>query len=369
MSRAGALARWVFVWPEGTRRASCLASAGCLLMLFCASRAGAHHLGEPAGFEEALTRAERAFNRGRYAQAAADFAAAEGLAVREDNRVDARLRKAQAFRRMGRAAEARDALFFLARRWPRHEKAPRALYVAARIRETELRDARGGESEHLALLRKYPRSDAAGRSLLRVAHHRATASVADALEFLRDTYRHNKRRPLGPRALYEGARMFEERLRSPGDAVRLYELLARRYPKNGLRDDALWHAARIHREARRPVRAIKLLRRLLATKRESWALGSYNSVHLDKAGLLVGEIEERDLRDDASAVRSYRAFIDEFPHSFLRVRARRLYVETLARLGRIDVARRALEELARAHPQSRETRLAREALDRARPKP
>ena len=336
-----------------------------LCALLGADVARAHHLGEAEGFEKTLADADRAYDKRDFATALAGFRVALAQAKRVDNQVYARFRAALALRRLGQPAPAREALFTMARMYPRHDKTPRALYVAAQIREDDLRDKPGAESEQLTLLRRYPKSDQASRALFKVATLRKARSFDDAIEFLRETYRRHRSGPLGPRALYLGAQLFHEDKRST-DAIRLYELLAQRYPKSGFRDDALWHAAELHREGKRFERSLTLLRRIRRTMRESWAFGSYNSIHLDKAALLIAKIQLVDLRDLRAAADTLRAFIADFPHTFLRAEARGLYVDTLWRLGREGDARSAFSELERLFPKSRFTRAAR-ALLQAQP--
>ena len=331
-------------------------------MLLCGAAAFAHHLGESSAFERVLAAADKAHDRGKEVEAERGYAEAEALAKRPQNQVYARFQRALALRRLARPEEARAVLRALAKRWPKDDKTPRALYVAARILEVDLKDKVGAEEEHVRLLRRSPRSDSATRSLARVADLRADRSLDVALDFLRETYRANKRNALGPRALYLGATFFEERAKLPDDAVRLYELLARRYPKSALCDDALWRAAHLHRTARRFDRALVLLRQLARTRRESWAFGSYNSAHLDKAALLIAEIHLGDRRDLDAGIDALRTFISDFPHSFLRWRARGLLVLNLVRAGRKGDARSALADLEKHHPKTRWARLAREAV-------
>ncbi len=96
--------------------------------------------------------------------------------------------------------------------------------------------------------------------------------------------------------------------------------------------------------------------------RESWAFGSYNSVHLDKGTLLIAKIQLEDLKAMEPAADALKAFIADFPHSFLRAEARGLYVETLWKLGRQGEARDAFAELEKLFPKSRFTRKMRALL-------
>jgi TolA-binding protein len=324
--------------------------------------AQAHHRAEPEPFARILTEADRAYDRRAYALALEGFRTALGLATQEDNQVYVRFRLALTLRHLGRPQEARAALKQLASDHPRDTKAPRSLYLAARIREVDLKDVPGAEGELLEILARAPRSAAAGRALRRLTLLRSERDLGSTLDFLRQTYRAHRRGPLGPLATYLAADLYSERAKDPEQAIRLYQLLADRYPKSGLADDALWRAAALLRAAKRPHEAQKLYRRLTATRRESWSLGSYNSVYLDRAALASAHIYLEDLKDPRRALEATREFLDDYPHSLLRSQARFQLVDTLLRLGRRDEAAKEAALLERLHPKSRYAREARRLL-------
>jgi TolA-binding protein len=331
----------------------CLASA--------AVSAEAHHRAEPEPFERVLARADRAYDRRAYDEALEGFRTALGLATKEDNQVYVRFRLALTLRHLGRPHEARAALRQLAMEHPRHVKAPRSLYLAARIREVDLKDVPGAERELLEILGRAPRSHAAGRALRRLALLRSERDIESTIAFLRQTYRAHRLGPLGALATYLAAELYE-RAKNPEQAIRLFRLLADRYPQSGLTDDALWRAAALLRAGRRPQEAQKLYRRLTATRRESWSLGSYNSVYLDRAALMLARIHLEDLRDPRRALEATREFLDDYPHSLLRSQARYLLVEALVQLGRREEAAKEVALLERLHPRSRYARKARGLL-------
>ena len=109
-------------------------------------------------------------------------------------------------------------------------------------------------------------------------------------------------------------------------------------------------------------------RSLTATRRESWSLGSYNSVYLDRAALTMARVYLEDLKDPRRALEATREFLDEYPHSLLRSRARFQLVEALLSLGRLDEASKEATELERLHPKSRHAREARRLVGRT-PRP
>jgi TolA-binding protein len=325
---------------------------------FLAIPASGHHLGEPPGFEKVLNEADRAFDKRSYEEALGGFRTALGIATGAQNQIYIEFRIAKALERLGRYAEARTALRTLAEAHPRDIKAPRALYVAARIRETALGDGPGAESELLALLHRYPTSDPAARALTRLTVLRADRSVADALALLKGIYKKYRRGPLAPKALYLAAGLYESEDSEDADAsaLALYEIIVRKYHRSGLYDDALWKSAVLLRKAKRPREALVMYGRLMATRRESWSIGSYNSVYLDRAAFETACVYLDELGDIERGLASLREFIVEYPHSVRRVEARKLLVATLLKVGKREEAARELAELKRRHPDSKHTR-------------
>lgn len=325
--------------------------------------AEAHHAKEPRPFEPVLSAAERAYDHRHYERALEGLRTALGLATQDPNRVYIRFRIAQTLRRLRRYLRARNAFLRIARDFPRRPKAPRSRYEAARLLERRLGKPAQARAELKAILRRYPRSDASRRALWRLARSLARRDPHRAIAFLKGIYRHH-RRSLGALAAYLAAGLYAVRLKAPDRAVGLYELIARRFPKHALRDDALWHAATLLCKMKHYRRALHHLRQLTATRREAWLIGSYNSNYLDRAALKIARIYLDDLSDPARGAAALRRFITTYPHSLRRIQARKLYVGALLRLGRRDDAETAFAELKRLFPDSRYTRQA-EALLKA----
>ncbi len=127
----------------------------------------------------------------------------------------------------------------------------------------------------------------------------AETKVADNLLWsLADLTWHELANPLGARALYD---------RIPVD-----------YPDSGLRDDARWFGAQLSLELHDPKGAVERLRALLATREVSLGAGSYFSIWLDDAQLLLGQILRDDLHDLPGAVAAFRQLAKDYPASILR---------------------------------------------------
>ncbi len=114
------------------------------------------------------------------------------------------------------------------------------------------------------------------------------------------------------------ADLTEHELANPAAARALYDRIPVDYPGSGLRDDARWHGARISRDLHDPAGAVKRLRGLLATREVSFGAGSYFSVWLDDAQLLLGQILRDDLHDLPGAAGAFRQLPKDYPASILR---------------------------------------------------
>ncbi|HEX9103473.1 MAG TPA: tetratricopeptide repeat protein, partial [Polyangia bacterium] len=131
------------------------------------------------------------------------------------------------------------------------------------------------------------------------------------------------------------------------------------YARSSLRDDSLWRAAQVERATRQPEAALKHLRALLATRRDAYITGSYNSEFLDDAELLSGQIYLDDLHDVPHAIEHFELLANDYPESTLRDDA--LYDLARCRREQHDVpaACRALGRLVKQFPDGNRVRAAR----------
>lgn len=114
------------------------------------------------------------------------------------------------------------------------------------------------------------------------------------------------------------ADLTEHELANPAAARALYDRIPVDYPKSGLRDDARWNGARISRAIGDPEGAVKRLRGLLATREVAIGAGSYFSIWLDDAQLLVGVVLRDDLKDYPAAIKAFEKLPKDYPASILR---------------------------------------------------
>jgi tetratricopeptide (TPR) repeat protein len=125
------------------------------------------------------------------------------------------------------------------------------------------------------------------------------------------------------------------------------------HQKSGLRDEALWHGARLSRALGDPAGAVERLRALVATREVSWGAGSYFSVWLDDGQLELGRVLRDDLRKPAEALEAFEKLPRDYPASILVDDALWERAVTLERMGQAARACAVLAELHAKHPDSR----------------
>jgi tetratricopeptide (TPR) repeat protein len=157
---------------------------------------------------------------------------------------------------------------------------------------------------------------------------------------------------VGDNLLYALADLAE---RDRGDlpaALAFHDKIALEYPRSGLRDDALWHAARLARRLGDARGAVRRLRTLLATREVAVGAGSYFSVWLDNAQLELGRVLRDDLGEHRRAADAFALLPRHYPSSILIDDALWELAVTWDRLGQARNACTALSRLA-GQPHSR----------------
>lgn len=122
-------------------------------------------------------------------------------------------------------------------------------------------------------------------------------------------------------------------------AVAIADDLWRQYPRSSLRDDAMWKIAQALRAAHRPQEALRRLQLLLDTRRDAYLTGSYNSEFLDDAQLEKGRLSRDDLHDDALAIDTFSALVNDWPESRLRDDAQIEWARTVAKRDKAAACR------------------------------
>jgi len=197
-------------------------------------------------------------------------------------------------------------------------KSARALARAAEIADEELHDGPSALTIAWRAVAEYPDevpSDDALRLIVRLGKRSDPRALAGQLQEL---YPRVARSDIGDNVLFELGELYRTTLDDPAQAVRAYDLLAATYSRSSLRDDALFRAAQVERASHQPDAALKHLRALLATRRDAYITGSYNSEFLDDAELESGCIYLEDLHDPEHAIEHFQLLADDYPKSTLR---------------------------------------------------
>ena len=142
-------------------------------------------------------------------------------------------------------------------------------------------------------------------------------------------------------------------LANPAAARTLYDRIPTDYPESGLRDDARWLGANLSRQLGDPKGAVTRLRGLLATREVAFGAGSYFSIWLDDAQLLLGQILRDDLHDLPGAAAAFRRLPVDYPASILRDDALYELAVTLDEAGDHPGACAAVATLAKLEPDSK----------------
>ncbi len=306
--------------------------------------------------------AERLMSSGDYAGALGAFEALERAAPSPADRVELRLRRAEALRRADRADEAAEVVRGTRRVVDGDQLSPR-LRAKVLMAEARLELDAGREPQGRALLRevveRFPGTEWAVRAL-QLLGLRARESDKDKLAFVVWCRRLAESAPDGPLAdnlYYEVGRHHFERDTEADDtlAVAVYEVVIERFTirSSGLWDDALWDLSLIHHRRRRFVDEIRLLERFIAERVEASAPGSYEHVNYKHAWLRVGHVLLEDLGQPAEAAPHFAEFPRVFQHALVRSEAK--YFEAVAweRAGDPERAATARVELLRDYPESR----------------
>ncbi len=160
---------------------------------------------------------------------------------------------------------------------------------------------------------------------------------------------------VGDNIVWALADLDDNELANKQAARALYDRIPADYPKSGLRDDARWHAARLSRELGDPQGAAQRLRALLATREVALGPGSYFSIWLDDAQLLLGKILRDELNDLPGAIAAFRKLPKDYPASILKDDALYELATTYAKAGNGKDACRAIAELRKQSPDSKYT--------------
>jgi len=291
-------------------------------LLICAGLAAACSAPAPP---PDLARAERLEHGGHDDLALAAYDAAAAACVRERHAgrrarwcSAARWGRAATLERMGRAAGAAAAyaeLYGDPDVLPATQAA--GLAAAGRLELGLGRDARGYDLLWQAIA-SFPEDTAADDALRLVLRDGRRRDPRQLYGVLGDLYVRLQATAVADNLIFAMATLAREDLGDPGEARRLYDVVADAHPKSPLFDDALWEAARLAEAARDWPAALDHYRRILATRERSLFIGSYHSRYLDDAQVAAGRLLRDALGDPRGAARELEKVERDYPTSTLR---------------------------------------------------
>jgi tetratricopeptide (TPR) repeat protein len=331
-----------------------------VLALGAACAACAPTYGE--AYLEAMAAGHRAYNAGRYAEAATAYDDAAAKALRVKDRDEARFLQARTYERAEEWQQASSTYRRLAKDSPRGPRTVRAEFELADL-EIAHGDAALGWRMLAEAARRNPAHGLARHAVVRLAQHAAEAGGGEhaAEAWQRAARPTSDGTDLEQVIEYEIAASLERQQRLPEarDAF-LVTARAHPYPFGGLTDDAFWHAAEIEAKLGQHQRAIALLRELLRGRESpSHTVGSYERPRFSQAQMRIAEITRDGLRDIPRARAEFRRVFTDHPTSILRDDA--LWAEALLARDAGDgaAACRAMSLLVDDLPESRYVRCSR----------
>lgn len=273
-----------------------------------------------------LSQAEQHEKAGRHDEALAAFGRAQTSCRRIENgqrrRINcsnAYLHRAELLENLGRKLDAAKAYQAVPAALPNDKPSgAQATYRAGRIYLT-LRQDKLAYTLLWRTITDYPNEGFAGDALKIVLRDGRKRNAKQLYTVLWDLFQTTKKTRVGDNVLFAMARLAEDEFRDKRRALSHYDDLYSRYRLSGLYDDALWHGARLARAMGDSKGAAKRLRKLLDSREVSrGGIGSYFSIWLDNAQLLLGIVLRDDLKDVPGALAAFKLLPEHYPASVLR---------------------------------------------------
>lgn len=270
-------------------------------------------------YEKSFAAGQRAYNAGRYEEAAKSFEEAAEIATRVKDRDEAWLLVARMHEKRGSYPEAHAAYARITKDSPDGPRAARAAYDAALV-EIAHGDAERGYQMLLEATHTYPRHGSARRALhVLLEHQRDLGGEEAVIKWLDGPGRTLRGSDLDQQLDYERA-MTLDAMGKTAEARDLFVKTAQEhpYPFGGLTDDALWQASLAEEKLGRYEAAIAQLRALLAAREASRLTGSYERPRYSPAQMRIAELYRDKLHDHRAARREFHTMYTQHPTSTMR---------------------------------------------------
>ncbi len=329
------------------RFARLLCLLGGLLLWGCVPASG-------EAFLDAFYAAKRAYQAGRYEEAASHYRRAAEVARRVKDRDEALFLEARMRERQKRPLEAQQIYQELVDVSPEGPRTARAVFEIAEIEIAHGESERGWAMLRAAVVR-YPDHGSARRGLTRWVER---VAERDGEEQARAMIQQDLPRFSGTeaeqQAKYEHALSLERSglLEQARDAL---VQLAREhpYPLGNLTDDALWRASLLDEKLGRPERAVEDLREMLATHEDTAGGQRYERPRFPDAQMRIAELYRDELGDPRAARQEFRKVYRNHPESILGDDAMWEEAALAHRAGEAAEACELCAELREDYPDSR----------------
>lgn len=315
-------------------------------------------------FTRGLVNADRLADDGAFDRASDAYDALAWQADRVDLLRYVQFRRALMDEHRGRLAEARSAYLRIAASPTSvyDDDAGEALYRMALIAREREKDEVEAARWFERMLLSYPNTSFAPDAFdALVERLRGQGEHAAALRYAESVYARLRDTEVADDALYRIARISDEDLNDPEQALGRYLELTRRFPRSSFTDDAAWRAAACYGRLGNTEMEYRTLEAMLDEREVSWIMANYESRYYGPSLFRMAAIREQQGRLlDAVAV--LHRFRDTYDLSLKRDDTGFDIVRLLLAAGQRDQAEAMVTELRDTFPDSRFTRKAQALL-------
>jgi len=309
-------------------------------------------------WDATAAQAERFYLQGDYHQALESFNLLRETARVDKDRYFVVMRAGDCFWKLDEYAEARRAYYDSTGFAKNEEEVAKSMFRASRAIYEQ--DAEQGVAAFIKVLRKYPETLWAQRSVDYVTAH--YDSLPDADSSLISVYK--KALPGVKGSVVEGYVQFQlagrlgrdENTLSLEEAVRLYDQIVHNDKAQGLWDDALYEKSQALARLKRFAEELDVHRKILQSRTEAYLFGNYETTYYHRSQYRIAELLLGPLQQRSAGIAALRTFVEEFSYSRKYDDALYLLAVYLFEDGQQNEARRVLDRLVKERPESRYVR-------------
>lgn len=234
-----------------------------------------------------------------------------------------------------------------------NEYGARSMYRSGRIYRDQLGDQETAYEIWLATIRAYPNTFFADDALLELKRiHRNEDSYDAFIELMSELYVELQYSEIADNLAFETAKLLDDEFERCHDAIELYSMIERSFPRSGFVDDAIWRTALCYRAHDQTDKEVAVLNAFVDGREASIIIGDYDYDQYGPALKRLAEIEE-ERGELENAIRGYRRFQTTFPLSLDNDDLSFKIIELYDALGDVKSMRRYWDEMKKFWPESR----------------